>query len=372
MTLLLLPLLLLQVQGANGAPLDRSVDNYVNDVMAKRHIPGMALAVIRGDRVERLAYYGKASLELSVPVTSRTLFHVASVTKSFTAVGIMKLVEAGKLQLEDPVSKYLDGLPASWNEVKIRQLLGHTSGLPDIVKSGSPDTIADTPQETLALLRDRPLDYAPGSQYRYDQTDYMLLGLVIEKLSGQSFTKFCQTQLFEPARLQSPKFGDTQTLIANRGPIYTPFQFDAKGTAVPGELKVLNFKSPPMNYPNNGLNISAEDLARWLVALMNNKLIGHASMATLQAPLRLNDGTVSEIPASPFYPWRGEAVSGLLIIPDAQHPAFGGTGGPYAAYILYPKDRLGIVVLTNTQESNPDSIAGDIAQKYLTASEGRR
>jgi len=365
MTLALLPLLFLGVQTVLGNSLDRSVDAYVHDVMAQRHIPGLALAVIRDGRLERLASFGQASLEFSVPVTPTTLFHVASVTKSFTAVGVMKLVEAGRLQLEDSIGMYLDGLPELWRGVTIVELLSHTSGLPDIVKSGSPDPIAETPEQAMSLLRDRPLEFAPGTRYRYDQTDYMLLGLLIAKISGVSFAQFCQRQLFEPAGLSDPQFGDTRTLIKHRGPVYTPFTFDAQGAPIHGELQVLNFRSPPMVYPNNGLNLSAQDLGRWLVALMSYRIISQASLETLLAPLRLKDGELSGIPPSPEYPWRGEAVGGLLLVPDSQHPAAGGTGGPYAAYLLYPRDRFAVVVLTNTQESNPDGIVGEIARRYL-------
>jgi CubicO group peptidase (beta-lactamase class C family) len=352
--------------------LDSSVDAYVRDVMNKRHIPGVALAVIRQGRVERVASYGVASLEFSVPVTPTTLFHVASVTKSFTAVAIMKLVEAGKLKLDDPIGTYLEGLPESWRMITVRQLLSHTSGLPDVVNSGNPDPIADTPEEVISLLRDRPMAFAPGTQYRYDQTDYMLLGLLIEKLSGLSYVQFCQTQLFAPAGLSAPQFGDTRTLIQNRGPIYTPYTFDAKGAPITGDLKVINFKSPPMVYPNNGLNVSVQDLARWVAALMNYEVISRESLQVLLTPLRLKDGTLSEIPPSPYYPWRGEAVGGLLLVPDALHPAAGSTGGPYAAFIFYPRDKLSVVVLTNTQESNPDWIVGDLSRKYLAPSEGSR
>lgn len=363
-----MPILLLGVQTVLAGSLDGSVDAYIRDAMAQRHIPGVALAVIRQGRVERVASFGQASREFSVPVTPTTLFHVASVTKSFTAVGVMKLVEAGRLKLDDPIGTYLDGLPESWRGVRIRELLSHTSGLPDIVKSGTPDPIAQTAADAIALLHDRPLDFAPGAQYRYDQTDYMLLGLLIEKLSAMSYVRFCQTQLFTPAGLNNPQFGDSRTLIRNRGPIYTPYKFDANGTAIPaGDLQVQNWQSPPMVYPNNGLNISVEDLARWLVALMNYKVINRASLEIMMTPLRLQDGSLAEIPASPYYPWRGEAVGGLLLVPDAQHPAAGGTGGPYAAYLLFPRDGLAVIVLTNTQESNPDLIVGDIARKYLAA-----
>ena len=346
--------------------LDADVDSYVRDVMAKRHIPGLALAIVRQGRLERVAAFGEASLEFHVPVRPTTLFHVASVTKSFAAVGVMKLIEGGRVKLDDGIGMYLEGLPENWRSVKIRELLSHTSGLPDIVKPGSADPIAATAKDAIALLRDRPLEFEPGTHYRYCQTDYMLLGLLIEKLSGQSFVEFCRTQLFAPAGLKDPQFGDSHTLIRNRGPIYTPFEFDAQGKPIAGELKVQNWKSPPMVYPNNGLNISARDLARFVVALMNGKLISHARLDTLLTPLRFKDGTLSQIPPGPEYPWRGEAIGGLLLVPDAQHPAAGGTGGPYAAYLFYPKDGLAVVVLTNTQESNPDGIVADIARAYLT------
>jgi CubicO group peptidase (beta-lactamase class C family) len=276
------------------------------------------------------------------------------------------------LKLDDPIGTYLEGLPESWRTVKVRHLLGHTSGLPDVVVSGNPDPIADTSEEAIALLRDRPMAFAPGTQYRYNQTDYMLLGLLIEKVSGLSYVHFCQTQLFAPAGLTDPQFGDTRTLIQNRGPIYTPYTFDAQGAPITGDLKVLNFKSPPMIYPNNGLNTSVQDLARWVVALVNDKVISRESLKVLLTPLRLEDGTLSEIPPSPYYPWRGEAVGGLLLVPDALHPAAGSTGGPYAAFILYPRDKLSVVVLTNTQESNPDWIVGDVSRKYLASSEGSK
>jgi CubicO group peptidase (beta-lactamase class C family) len=372
-TLSLIPMLVLCVQAALASPLDRSVDAYIRDVMTKRHIPGLALAVIKQGRIDRLASFGQASVEFSVPVTPATLFHVASVTKSFTAVGVIKLAEAGKLKLEDPIGSHLDGLPESWRDVTVRELLSHTSGLPDIVKPGNPDPVAETPEQAIALLRNRPKGFAAGTQYRYDQTDYMLLGLLIEKLSGKSYVQFCETELFAPATLNDPQFGDSHTLIKNRGPIYTPYKFDETGTPAPaGHLQVQNWKSPPMVYPNNGLNISVRDLARWLVSLMNYKIISQGSLQVLMTPLRLKDGSPSEIPASPYYPWRGEAVGGLLVVPDAKHPAAGGTGGPYAAYLLYPRDKLAVVVLTNTQESNPDWIVGDIAQRYLSAEAGSR
>jgi CubicO group peptidase (beta-lactamase class C family) len=353
---------------AVGSAVDRSVDSYVRDEMTKRQIPGLALAVIRHGRIEKLATYGEASLEFSVPVTATTLFSVASVTKTFAAVGIMTLVEAGQLRLDDTVGTYLAELPVSWREVTIRQMLSHTSGLPDILIKHSADPIAETPEATIQLLRDKPMDFAPGSQYQYNQTNYMLLGMLIEKLSGLPYAKFCETRLFAPLKLNGPRFGDTRKLIIGRATIYTPYRFDADGTPTQMDhLDVLNYKSPPMIYPANGLNISVADFANWLVALMNGKVISKASTEMLWTPVRLNDGTLSEFPPSAG-PWRSEGL-GWLLIPNPIHPAAGGTGGPYAAFVVYPKDELAIAVLTNTQGSQPDSLLDDISRQYLTVSD---
>jgi CubicO group peptidase (beta-lactamase class C family) len=356
---------------AYGDALDDEVDAYVRDVMAERHIPGLSLAVVRKTKIERVASYGLASVELAVPVSPNTLFHVASVTKSFTAVGVMKLVESGRARLDDFIGTHLGQLPDRWRGVTIRQLLSHTSGLPDIVQDGNPTPIAKTPDEALSLLRDAPMQFAPGARYLYNQTDYMLLGLLIEKLSGLPYTEFCKTDLFTPAGLTDATFGDTQTLIMNRSSIYTPLGNDEEGSAIATqELRVLNFDSPAMVYPNNGLFISSTDLGRWLMALLKYEIIDESSLKTLMEPLRLADGNLSEFPLSSRYPWRVATVGGLLGVPDSEHPAVGGTGGPYAAYLLYPEDEFAVVVLSNTQESNPDSIVADVARMYLLGSQG--
>ena len=358
---------------APGATIDEEVDAYVSDVMAERRIPGLSLAVVRGGEIERLAAYGTASIELDVPVTANMLFHVASVTKSITAVGVMLLVESGEVGQDDSIGTHLPELPDRWQAVTVRQLLSHSSGLPDVFPNGATGPIAQTPDEALSMLGDEPMQFAPGARYLYTQTNYLLLGMLIERISGLPYIEFCETRLFIPADVTEAAFGDTQTLIPHRSPIYTPI---ANATDRPTDarhrLRVLNFATPSMLYPSNGLFVSAAGLASWLLALMNNAIIAETTLDAMMQPLTLSDGSVSEFPPSPQYPWRFSTVSGLLGVPHPAHPAVGGTGGPYAAYLLFPADGLAVVVLTNTQEANPDSIVSEIAEKYLPSAQTSR
>ena len=349
-----------------GQALDRSVDAYVRSEMGKRRIPGLALAVIQHGRVEKTSSYGLADLAFDIPVTPTTLFNVKSETKAFTAVAVMTLVEAGKLKLDDHIGTYLNELPASWREITIRQLLDHTSGVPDVARNSySTETVADTPEEALRVLSDRPMDFAPGSQWRYNQTNYLLLGLLIEKLSGESYSRFCEDRLFAPLKLNNPTFGDERTVIRHRATDYTIYRFAGDAPTVLDHFEVLDYRMPPMLYPAGGLNISAVDLAHWLIAIMSEKLISRASLQELWTPTRLNDGSTFEEP--PSSPWRNYGL-GWLLVPQAEHPAVGGTGGVQAAFIIYPKDDFAVAVLTNLQGSQPDSLVVGIASQYLAQS----
>lgn len=352
---------------AMAAPaVERSVDAYVRKEMATRQIPGLAIAVIRHGRIHKATGYGYADRDFSVPAQSTTLFSVASVTKSLTAVGVMTLVEAGRLTLDDPIGNYLNDLPPSWREVKIRQLLNHTSGIPDVMANPfTLDTVADTPEETFRVLHDRALDFPPGSQRRYNQGNYMLLGLLIEKLSGQPYTQFCQDHFFTPLKLTRPTFGYPQVPIKDRAHVYTWIRWSPTGATRMDHMEMLGGRVlPSMLWPAGGLNISVMDFSQWLIALLNKKFITEASLVTLWSPTKLNDGSIYE--EAPPAPWRMYGL-GWASNPDEQHPAVGFSGGPYATFVVYPKDELAVIVWTNVQGSEPESLANVIARQYFAS-----
>jgi CubicO group peptidase (beta-lactamase class C family) len=354
--------------GSAGASLSHanaeSIDEYVRAQMSERRIPGMALAVIRQGRIEKIGAYGKASIEFDVPVATSTPFAVASISKSVTAVAILTLVEAGRLRLDDAVSSHLPDLPQAWQSVTVRQLLTHISGLPDVsVNDYTTATIANTPAEALRLLRDRPVDFVPGANYRYNQTNYMLLGMLIEKLTGLPYSQFVTNRLFKPLNLQNAVFGDARAVVMRRATTYTPYRYDGARPEQASGTEALNAEMATMMYPAGGLNISIDDFARWLAALLDGAIISKQSLDTIWAPTKLNDGTIYQRPANPSL-WRSYGLGWVSRL-DGPHPFVGGTGGIRAAFFVYPNDDLAVIVLTNWQGAQPESLVDGIARKFL-------
>jgi CubicO group peptidase (beta-lactamase class C family) len=348
-----------------ASTIDQQVDAFVRTEMMQRHIPGMSIAVIQNRQVKKLSSYGTASIDLSVPVQPATVFHVASISKSFTAVAVMMLVEAGKVSLDDRIGKYLDSIPPNWRDMPIRRLMNHTSGIPDIMidSNVSLATIADTVPGAFDLLRERPMDFEPGTRWRYNQTGYLLLSMLIEKLSGQSFAQFCASHLFAPLGLKSAVFADESIVVPGRATEYTIFDPSSKSDQPLERPQVLDYRMTPMVYPAGGLNISIADFSRWLLALMDGKILRKESLEAMFAPGHLKDGSLVDGLEYPP-PWRSYGL-GMMLNPQGAHPQAGHMGGARTSFAIFPKDDLGVVVLTNLQGSDPDSLLTGIASRYL-------
>ncbi len=341
---------------------DDSVDGYVRVAMQRRPIPGLALAVIRGGRVLKLATYGMSSLEFGVPVTPDTLFNVASVSKAFTGVAIMRLVEDRALSLDDPIGRHLAELPTHWRPVTVRQLLNHTSGLPDInVDVYTTRTLAQTVPAALSLLGSRPMESVAGTEWSYNQTNYMLLGMLIESASGQSFAEYCRIRLFEPLELRTPVFGDSRAVVAERATVYTRFRFDSDPPQRLDHSEVLDYTMPAFSYPAGGLNISIRDFSAWLIALEQGRIISRRGLDALWEPARFSDGSVFGGPTLKGY------GLGWMLDPRQTRPTVGGAGGLRAAFSIYPKDDLSVIVLTNYQGAGPEALVEGVADLYLQA-----
>ena len=323
-----------------------AVRAYVKSEMRERRIPGLQLAVVSGGKIVMLDAYGLAELPHAIPVTQRSVFSINSATKSFTGVAIMQLVEQGKLELSAPISRYLE-VPVPWQAVTITQLLEHTSGLPDIVGQQTWQIASGSNWDTAwRQVQQMPLEFAPGERFRYNQTNYLLLGKLIDQLGAQPFMQFVAQRQFNPAGMPHTGYGDLQDVIPHKAPSY---RLDADGRAY--KLMVDDF--PAFLRAGAGINSSAEDLAHWIIALQKGQLLSQAGLARLWQRGQFNNGK----PA----PW----ALGWPVIRDQRYRAVAAFGGARSAYYIYPDNDLAVIVLTNLAGAAPEQMIDVIAGYFL-------
>jgi len=340
------------------APAD-SVDGLVRQAMKQLRIPGLQLAVVRHGRLAKLASYGVANVQDSVPVTTQTRFFINSITKAFVGVAAMQLVEAGRLDLGAPVGRYLPELPAAWHPVTVRQLLTHTSGLPDIMPEDALVT-ENNEKAAWAQVQTQPLDFAPGQQFAYNQTNYLLLGRLIDKLSGQPFVQFIRQRQLEVVGMPRTSAGDAHDVLPHGARGYTYTQYIDGHPRRGAQLQNLFEVFPPSLRTAAGMSSTAEEMARWLIALQQGKLLQISSLPTLWTPGRLNDGSQRSF---------GGKLTGYALgwptVDRPEHRALAPVGGGRSAVFLYPDDDLAIVVLTNLQGASPERFVDALAACYL-------
>ncbi|TGE29000.1 serine hydrolase [Hymenobacter metallicola] len=344
---------------AQSAPAPDSLDAYVQTKMRQLRIPGLQLAVVHHGKIVKLGHYGLANLQDSVPVTGRTLFPINSITKAFTGVAIMQLVEAGKLDLAAPVSQYLQDLPAAWRPATIRQLLSHTSGLPEIMPNDQQVT-AEEQQTAWAAVQKLPMQFQPGEKFSYNQTNYLLLGKIIDQLSGQPFAQMIQQKQLQVAGMPRTVFGDAHDVVRGSARGYTFMYAEDGQLRRTNELHNVFEVFAPTLRTAAGLNSTAEDMAHWVQALQQGKLLQPSSLPTLWTPALLNNGT----PRGFSKQLNGYALGWPTVL-RPEHRAVAAVGGGRSAVFVYPEDDLAIIVLTNLIGANPDRFVDELASFYV-------
>jgi D-alanyl-D-alanine carboxypeptidase len=347
------------------------VDDYIRAEMQKRYIPSLSLAVIQNGKVVKQKAYGLANVELNVPATPETVYQIASTTKTFTASAIMKLVEEGKLSLDDSVTKWLPEVPAAWSGVTVRHCLTHTSGLPDIVQD--PCTlalVADTREGAIKKLASMPAPNKPGETWSYNQTGYMLLGMILEKVSGLKFEEFLEQRFFRPLAMTSTRFADSRDIVPGRASLYT--RIESCGAEGPRLFRdKIQSAQPayvynPYIHTGAGINTTAGDLAKWNLALDQEKVLKRATLDQMWSAAKLADGKVFRFGGTAGY------AHGWAVDDRPGHKSVGHSGGGSTAYWRFLDDKLTAIVLTNLQGADPDSLAKGVAALYVPglASEG--
>ena len=333
-----------------------TVDDWLLLKMAELKIPGLQIAVVNHNKLVKTANYGIANMQDSVAVDDNTLFTINSMTKGFTGIAIMQLVEQGKLQLTHKISQYLAELPEQWRDITVKQLLTHTSGLPDIMGDGLYIISNKDAQAAWDKVQQQPLEFKANSQFKYNQTNYLLLGNIITAVSGRPFSDFIiQNQLDKVGmpKTAAAGFAHFQDVIPHQARAYT---YD-----ITGSLSTVYAEFPPYLRASAGMSSNAIELARWVRALQNNQLFKHASsLATLWSPAILDNGHTAG-----FSRLLNGYALGWQVIDRPSHPAVALVGGNRAALAVYPQDQLTIVIITNLMGASPETFIDEIAAFYL-------
>ena len=332
-----------------------SVDDYLKAEMAKRHIPGLSVAVVQDSKIVKEQGYGLADLK-GKPAGPDTVYGLGSCTKPVTAVAVMRLVEAGKVRLDDPAARYVPGLPAAWEAITVRQLLTHTSGLSNYRLSINYRRLASytAPDSALKLVGHKSLDFAPGTRYEYSNTNYHLLGQLIESVSGQPYARFLDAQLFQPAGMTATRLAAPPAAVPGLATGYLL----QHGANVPNPL----IFPAAINSGDSGLLSTAPDLARWCLALDAGRLLAPAMLKQMETPGTLADGT----PITYGLGWIIGTWNGHRQIAHS-----GAEPGYSSSIFRYPDDRLAVVLLSNTYDGTglTDQMAQKVARLYLPASQ---
>lgn len=326
-----------EADGSLTANLDRVAASF----QSHRKFMGTVLVAKQG-KVYLVKGYGMADLEWDVPNTPDAKFRLGSITKQFTATAILQLGEAKKLSLQDKACKYFDGCPDAWKQITIHQLLSHTSGIPSYTNDpGFPKPqflrLPKTPAEVLLLSKDKPLDFPPGSQWKYDNSGYTFLGLIIEKVSGEFYADYLKKHIFDPLGMSDTGYDKTAVVLLDRASGYQPCG---------DQLCNSDYIDMSLPYSAGSLYSTVNDLYKWDRALYGDQILSKASRDLMFTSVTHDYG----------YGW--------MLGKMANHKQVGHGGGipGFSTYLArFPDDDATVVVLCNTIQSPAQEIAAALA-----------
>ena len=341
-----------------------SVDRFLVAEMTRRHIPGMAIAVMRGDSVLKMGYYGTADIQRKIPVSAATSFAIASMSKAFTDVAALMLADEGKLSLDDSVRRYLPDAPSTWSAITLRRLMNHTSGLVDDWDHDWDEIPGyfmanQSDSAFLAGLYATPLLFAPGTRMEYSAGPFVV-GVVLSKVTKQSYSALLQERIFTPLGMTGTYVNDPYTIRPNRASGYLWWEDDATkpwpwmppGSRPRGQLTPGLIISPAAEARGDvGVATTAEDMVKWLRALLGGRL-SPATRDAMLAPTVLSTGDTED---GGFGWFQEPDRTGLT----ATHGGNFRTG--YSSMVTYhARSHLSVVVLTNLAGAADESLAEDI------------
>ena len=319
------------------------IDSAIRAAMHARKIPGLQVAVVKYGLTLKKANYGFANLEYRVPVTDSTLFSIASMSKAFTCAGILLLMEDGRLGIDDPLGKYFDSLPASWNGITIRRLMNHTAGLRDDWDEDDNFFYTNNSDSAFfAALQNAPLKFQPGEGWSYGCGPF-ILGMIIAKVSGQSYANFLKQRIFDALGMSHTRIDNPERIIPNKASGYRL----KYGQVVHGR----QISVAAQMRGDVGVLTTVNDMLKWYAALKDSSLLKKSSLDMMFAPGLLNDSSKTGYGFGWFLePYRDHA---LISHSGAFRTGFN------SLMEFYPEDHVCIIILCNLQGARVNEIAKD-------------
>ncbi len=326
--------------------LERAADSIAAAALL-RPVPGMTIGVARGGRTVLLKGYGYADLERGIAATTGTRYQIGSVTKTFTAAAVMRLASEGRLRLDQPLTDFLDEGPREWSSITLHHLLTHTSGLGSYTERLTSDTYLTPvpPHRVMEMIAAAPPNFRPGESWRYDNSAYFLLGLVIEKASGKPYGTYLQDTFFGP-------LGMDATSICGTGEP-APTGYSAVRGAAPERAPVMPVE---LTQAAGGLCSTVPDLLKWQQALATGRVVPAEAFARMQQPVMLASGE------------RRPYGMGLNTTDLHGHPYVWHNGGIFgfkSQLAYYPADSVAVVVLSNAFDWPAERVEHAVARRAL-------
>jgi CubicO group peptidase (beta-lactamase class C family) len=342
------------------------IDKTLNFLTERESFTGAVLVAQNGE-VLLSQGYGLADRDKNLPNTPQTKYRLGSITKQFTAMAILLLQAQNKLQVQDPVCRYIPECPAMWQDITIHQLLTHTSGIPDF--TGFPDyettkVTPSSPLQTIARFKDRPLDFQPGEKWSYSNSGYILLGYMIEQVSGQSYETFLQQNIFEPVQMKNTGYDHNDGSLATG---YTGF-YD--------HWEKADYIDMTIPYAAGGLYSTVEDLYRWDQVLYTEQLTSQELLHLMFTP----QSRIPDTGLSYGYGWVVGAMNNHQVVghdggikdfsTELRSYTTNSGNGPqgnnlegFASEIRrYTDDKVTIIILSNRDTTNVATVSDQIAQ----------
>jgi CubicO group peptidase (beta-lactamase class C family) len=334
-----------------------AIDKLVKSEMAKAKIPGLAVLVIRNGQAVKERGYGDANLEFHAKVTPDTVFESGSVGKQFTSALVLMLAQKGKLSLNDSITKYFPEGKGLWDGVRVRHLLSHTSGIGDMPYDKMDLRKDYSEADLVKLMTKQPIVELPGEKWRYNNGGYVLLGILIHRVTGKFYGEEMKKLIFDPLGMKTARVINESDIVSNRASGYELEN---------GKVRNQRWVSPSLNTTADGsLYVSLNDMKKWDAALYTGRLLTKESLARMWSPTELLDGTRAVVnpggkqPVCYGFGWT-VAKKGPY-----QCVAHGGAWQGFRSYIArIPQIHLSIVVLANLGEADAPSIAKSILETY--------